>query len=297
MQAPPPATLATLVVLGVIHAGVKTSGRTHGAVGLSVAACLTGHDPARAITAQLVHLDTFHFVLNALALSSVGAAGEAAVGGGLLRYAAATVELLAGTAALTLAGLATLARLPLLWTRLWPAAGPPPAWMDAAADRAARTSIVGYSGVIFGWFAIAALASHGRVPFIGGSTLPAICGPFLTLIATAVILPQSSFLGHLAGLLSGIAVYTVGLAWLTPSLVLTVVAWAGAIAWAQHQAGGGGGGGWSWPRFGGGGGGEDGGDGDAEAGGQRAGLLDAASAEARAAAAAAAMARAAGNGR
>jgi len=288
MEAPPPSTLAVLVALGVIHAGMKAGGRTHADVGLSLAACVAGRDPGRALTAQLVHLDTPHFALNALALASVASAAEAAVGGGPLRYAVAPAALRAGTAARTRAGLAGLARLPLLWGRARPGA-PVPAWTEAVADRAARTSIVGYSGVIFGWFAIAALASGGRVPFIGGWTLPPIAAPLATLAATSVVLPRASLLGHVAGLLSGVAVHAVGLAWLTPGFVLTVIGWGAAIGWAKHKAGGG----W-WPPRCGGGGGADGGDAEAgEAGQQRTGLLDAASAEARAAAAAAAMARAA----
>ena len=279
----PPAILATLVALGVIHAGCKAGQRTHDELGLSLAACLTRGDAGRALTAQLVHIESTHFALNALALASVGPAAAAAVGGGAVKYAVATAELLALTGALTLAGLAGLARLPILAERVRPGT-PAPAWTAAVADRAARTSMVGYSGVIFGWFAIAALASGGRVPLpIGdGWSLPAIWGPIFSLLACAVIIPHSSALGHASGLVAGVAVWAIGLAWLTPGLVLTLAAWGLAAAlFARHQA-----------RV------ADGGlDAEAgEGGGERAGLLDTASAEARAAAAAAAMARAAAAG-
>jgi len=277
----PAPTLATLVALGVIHAGCKASERTHDDLGLSLAACVTRGDLGRALTAQLVHLDTTHFLLNAFALASVGAAGQAAVGGGAAQYAVATAELLALTGALTLAGLAGLARLPILVERARPGT-PAPAWTAAVADRAARTSIVGYSGVIFGWFAIAALASGGRVPLpVGGWSAPAIWGPILSLAACAVIIPHSSALGHASGLVAGVAVWAVGLAWLTPGLVFTLACWGVAAAlFGRHQAAKSAAEGSGLDVEAGGG------------GGQRAGLLDAASAEARAAAAAAAMARA-----
>jgi len=280
----PPSIIATLVALGVIHAGCKAGQRTHEELGLSLAACLTKGDFTRAVTAQVVHIDTIHFALNAFALASVGGAAQAAVGGNPLAYAVATAELLCLTGALTLAGLAALARLPLVTEAVL--RRPAPAWTAVVADRAARTCVVGYSGVIFGWFAIAALASGGRVPLpigAGAWTLPAIFGPVLSLLACAVILPQSSALGHTAGLVAGVIVWAIGLDWLTPGLVLALAGWGLAAAlFARHQARQNGDGSSSLDAEAGGGG-----------GGERAGLLDAASAEARAAAAAAAMARAA----
>jgi len=275
----PPATLATLVALAVIHAGCKAGGRTHEDMGMSIAACLTRRQPGRVLTAQLVHLDTLHFLLNAFALASLGGAPQAAVGGHAVQYFVATAELMCLTGALTLAGLALLARLPLLADRLRPGTPAPP-WTAAVADRAARSCIVGYSGIIFGWFQLVALASGGRVPLpVGGWTVPALWGPTLSLLACAVIIPQSSALGHAAGLVSGVLVWAVGLRWLTPGAVVTLAVWGAAVAAARFQA--------ARAEASGGDGG-----GDEEAG-QRAGLLDAASAQARAAAAAAAMARAA----
>ena len=52
------------------------------------------------------------------------------------------------------------------------------------------------------------LAAHGKGSFsvFGVAELPMWASPFMSLVLTSIIVPQASFLGHLAGIVAGFAV-------------------------------------------------------------------------------------------
>jgi len=78
--------------------------------------------------------------------------------------------------------------------------------------RFAASSAVGYSGVIFGWMTILQLYNPSfAIPLPLGLNLPIAVAPFISLFITQLIVPQASFLGHLAGIIAG---YPIGLGWL-----------------------------------------------------------------------------------
>lgn len=78
--------------------------------------------------------------------------------------------------------------------------------------RFASSSAVGYSGVIFGWMTILQLYNPSfAIPLPLGLNLPIAVAPFVSLFITQLIVPQASFLGHLAGIIAG---YPIALGWL-----------------------------------------------------------------------------------
>lgn len=52
------------------------------------------------------------------------------------------------------------------------------------------------------------LAAHGKGSFsvLGMAEMPMWASPFASLVLTSVLVPQASFLGHLAGIVAGFAV-------------------------------------------------------------------------------------------
>ena len=68
----------------------------------------------------------------------------------------------------------------------------------------------------------------------GAVPIPANLMPFGALVFTSVIVPQASFLGHLAGLIAG---YVMAFLPTVPSLVnlALFICFLGAVAWSLHR--------------------------------------------------------------
>lgn len=102
-------------------------------------------------------------------------------------------------------------------------------------DVAQRTA-VGYSCVLFAWMVAASVRmktfcpiflfpsfcfdTH-NIPLIG---LPVNAGPIILLIVTKIVIPQSSFLGHLSGIVIGYPLAWNWLDWLTPPIFSALLA-------------------------------------------------------------------------
>jgi hypothetical protein len=96
-------------------------------------------------------------------------------------------------------------------------------------------AVLSYSCVLFAWMVAAAVRLAEFCPLF---FLPSLCfptwflplpswlpplpvnlGPFLLLLVTKLVLPQSSLTGHLAGILAGFPLAWGLLGWLTPPLL------------------------------------------------------------------------------
>jgi len=99
---------------------------------------------------------------------------------------------------------------------------------------------VGFSCVLFAWMVAASVrmdkfcpvfflpslcfTTYG-IPNPFGWSLPVNAGPLLLLVATKLIIPRSSFIGHMSGIVIGYPVAWNALDWLSPPLFLAVIAW------------------------------------------------------------------------
>jgi len=88
--------------------------------------------------------------------------------------------------------------------------------------------VLGYSGVVFGWLSIGAMLNGGAMSFFG-LQVPYFTYPFVALIVTSLIIPNASFIGHLAGLIIGFLVYFEVFFWFTDYLYLTAAIWTAIV--------------------------------------------------------------------
>ena len=132
----------------------------------------------RIASSAFCHLSALHLLMNMYGLWSFGAL-EAAFGSGW--YLETTCLLLLVGTACWLGGLHVLV---------------------ARFGRAelAESSAVGYSGVRFGWMTLSMLRAPSLgLALPGGASLPVVFMPFVYLLLTKLVVPQSSFSGHLSG--------------------------------------------------------------------------------------------------
>ncbi len=110
-----------------------------------------------------------------------------------------------------------------------------------------RLYCVGYSGVLFGWMAELSIRNPGGIASLslfGLINVPLYLAPFGSLILTSLLIPQASFVGHLAGILAGYAIALTSLDNTGPWGGLLMLAWLaiGALWMAvKHH--------WSFPPF------------------------------------------------
>lgn len=145
----------------------------------------------RCVTAALVHLSWLHIIFNMISLWSVWVA-EAEHGS--YWYWRTTTQLL------LLSKLLYLGIVFVMATRMG---------RTGAADQEAA----GYSGVIFGWFALIAMEHPESKMAMFGIPMPALLTPVVALVITQLIIRRASFVGHLAGMLVGYAMGAGGLSW------------------------------------------------------------------------------------
>ncbi|KAK9825660.1 hypothetical protein WJX81_006649 [Elliptochloris bilobata] len=199
-----PGTSGTAAVLIAIYLFITARRITYADVGLSYEQCLERGELYRVWTAQLSHIDLLHLLFNVSALWSVSTAelGD----GGTVMYLRTSALLL------VVSGAVTLLFYYILGVRL-------------GRERYLRVTAVGYSAVIFGWMTLLAARGKGAFSVLGVAEMPMWASPLVTLVLTSIIVPQASFLGHLAGIVAGFAVAFGLFGWLTASGAAALVAW------------------------------------------------------------------------
>jgi len=112
----------------------------------------------------------------------------------------------------------------------------------------AAQQAVGYSCVLFAWMVAASVRMSKFCPiflfpsfcldtvYIPIIHLPVNAGPILLLLLTKIVIPRSSFLGHLSGIVIGYPLAWNMLDWLTPPLFAAIIVLAfmlikGKLAW------------------------------------------------------------------
>mmetsp|Transcript_14054 Transcript_14054/g.55362 ORF Transcript_14054/g.55362 Transcript_14054/m.55362 type:complete len:254 (+) Transcript_14054:55-816(+) len=87
---------------------------------------------------------------------------------------------------------------------------------------------VGFSAVLFGLMVMYTMHSESS-RFFGIVYLPMYCAPFVSLIVTQVLVPNSSFSGHLCGIMAGYVVWAGLFSWYSDQLFLLSLPWC--FAW------------------------------------------------------------------
>jgi membrane associated rhomboid family serine protease len=143
----------------------------------------------RIITSAFSHVSVVHLVFNMSALWSLGAVEQLGhVGLGVEYYLHYTVVLV------VLSGLLVLGIYHVMIQRF-------------KVEYFRRVTAVGYSCVVFGWMTIlAAKQPSSKLNLFGVLSLPISFAPFESLIFTAIMVPQASFIGHLSGIIVGYSI-------------------------------------------------------------------------------------------
>lgn len=178
-------------------------------VGLSYRTFVGERQLWRAVTASFAHYSVLHLAFNVAAVFQLGALERR---DGTLAYVRATVLLLLACDALAMALYGAALRV-------------------LHCERVRDVVAVGYSGIAFGLMTIA--AARGNALTLLGVRVPALLAPFLSLALTQLLVPQASFVGHLAGILAGLAVAAGAFAWFDTWALAEVLVWGSvALVWS-----------------------------------------------------------------
>ena len=148
---------------------------------LSFKAVVTDGEVDRILFAQLSHESVVHLALNMSTLWSLHDLERAL---GSLEYMKLSLVLLFLSAAII------LCTAHVMFTR--------------TGDHAHLTSsAIGYSCVLFGLTSFQSLSNASATVSIFGLKMPALFGPFASLVMISLLVPAASFSGHLAGIVAG----------------------------------------------------------------------------------------------
>lgn len=181
-----PASSCAIAVCSAIWLLIQRRNVGYSDVGLSYESVVSQGQHWRIITSAFSHISFLHLVFNMSALWS-------------LSVVESTKDYHLGTAyyvqysiiLVLLSGLMVLGMYHVFITRF-------------KLEYYRRVTAVGYSCVVFGWMTILAVRQPSlKLNLFGLLSLPISFAPFESLIFTSIIVPQASFLGHLAGIIVG----------------------------------------------------------------------------------------------
>lgn len=185
-----PFTSCVVVVCSSVWYYLHANGLGYDSVGMSYTKVVGQRQYWRCITASFSHVSLLHLLFNMSSLWSLGAVeqmggGEGGGPWGSGWYVRYTLVMLVGTSALVVGCYHVLLR----WFR---------------QERYEHVTAVGYSCVVFGWMTVLSVKhpTHS-LSLLGVINLPINLAPFGSLIFTSIIVPQASFIGHLAGIVMG----------------------------------------------------------------------------------------------
>ena len=210
LAARPVTTLLLSAMVG--YAYVLHSSQTDpSAVSFSYEKIITDGEWHRLVTAACSHFDLVHLGFNTMTLYQLGALEDVY---GSARYAYLNFALVIIT------GFILLAMSYFMITRM-------------GREDQRFVQAVGYSCVLFAWLMAAAVRMQEFCPVIFFPTFcfqtwlipvigfPLNLGPVVLLFLTKVIIPRSSFLGHLSGLLVGVPLAWNLLDWMHPQRIVS----------------------------------------------------------------------------
>jgi len=182
-----PAASANIVLLVAVFLRIHSAHLDYPDVGASYDAVVRRGQVWRLLTSQLSHVSFLHLVLNVAGLWNVSNFAEGAADSGTAFYVGRSLLLLT----LSAVGFVAIYAFSINVLR---------------RSQDAHVTCVGYSCVLFGWMSYLAVTAGSNASFIVlGFAIPAHVYPWAALVFTSVVIPQASFVGHLAGILAGYA--------------------------------------------------------------------------------------------
>lgn len=138
---------------------------------------------------QISHIDFMHLILNMSSLWSLGWV-EKSPRMGMMYYIKVTVILMIFSKLLLIGFYFSMIKL-------------------FKIEYYRKVVSVGYSSVVFGWMSNLSVGKHKAAKFkLMTGSIPMSLAPFVSLFLTSLLVPRSSFFGHLSGVLVG---YLIGL--------------------------------------------------------------------------------------
>ena len=184
-----PASSFIIALCSAIWIYIQKKNLGYDSVGMSYESVVVERQHWRLISSTFSHISILHLVFNMNALWSLGVVEQLSnVGLGIEYYIQYTLVLI------ILSGFLVLAIYHLLIHRF-------------KVEYYKRVTAVGYSCVVFGWMTIlSAKQPSSKLDLFGVLSLPISFAPFESLVFTSIIVPQASFVGHLAGIIVGYSI-------------------------------------------------------------------------------------------
>ncbi|KAK9864174.1 hypothetical protein WJX84_010650 [Apatococcus fuscideae] len=215
-----PATSVLILLCTFIWLKARSAGVGYSELGLNYERCVKHKEIWRFFSAQFTHVEPLHLLLNMSTLWSIGRTerSTSAVHAGLGDYFKNSLLLL------YLVPMVCLSIYHFLINVM-------------KKEQFAQVQMVGYSGVLFGWLTI--LTQRGAsFSLMGMATLPMPMVPLGFLIFTYLIIPKSSLVGHLSGILVGYLLASGALDPLNLYWMLSISAWMGiGVIWSLAHSG------------------------------------------------------------
>eukprot|EP00899_Mesostigma_viride_P018663 jgi/Mesvir1/26799/Mv20566-RA.1 len=158
-------------------------------VGLSYERFVTDGQYWRAVTASLSHISLLHLLFNMSSLWGLGVIETA----GTMFAMGSWYYLKYSVVIMVLSMLLLVGIYWLLINKL-------------GQEQHRHVTAVGYSAVVFGWMTVLSLKRPSYSLNILGASVPFSLAPFGSLVLTSLLVPQASFLGHLCGIVVGLAI-------------------------------------------------------------------------------------------
>ena len=218
-----PATSAVVVLCTSVWYCLHNKGLGYDEVGMSYAKVVGQRQYWRCVTASFSHVSLLHLLFNMSSLWSLGAVEQMGARGiagpwGTGWYIRYTLVMLVGTMALVIGAYHALLR----WAR---------------QERYEHVTAVGYSCVVFGWMTVLSVRQPTHsLSLLGIVNLPINLAPFGSLLFTSIIVPQASFVGHLAGIVMGYLVAWDLFVWVDWYWFAVMLFWVGVVFFGSLKA-------------------------------------------------------------
>ncbi|XP_063223924.1 rhomboid-related protein 4-like isoform X2 [Bacillus rossius redtenbacheri] len=197
----PPVTLFTIFGQALLYAGIINPPWSKLDVCISARSVMKGKDYRRLFLSALEHGDDMHLYYNMISFLMKGRSLERRYGSPNFAFLLIVLSLLTSVTYVALGVLGELV-------------------FDDSYY--ATVCAIGFSGVIFALKVVTSAEEAPGMTMVGGVMLPLKYATWAELVLIHLLVPRSSFMGHLAGILAGLAYAKTPLGALTDSAITAI---------------------------------------------------------------------------